>query len=135
MMFNIKTGWGGISTHANHDIAILVSSLHKLIEAGVPFVFSDRHAYLHAARFFDDLVHLDQIDWDILKRRDFKRDPNDPAKLERYQAEALAYEHVPVEGLLGIACYDEASKAAINADMTATGASLRVVIQPGWYFS
>jgi hypothetical protein len=31
----------------------------------------------------------DWVDWPLLQKRDFKRDPDDPAKLERYQAEAL----------------------------------------------
>lgn len=98
------------------------------------FVFSDRHAYLAAAQFYDDPARLDQIDWDILQRRDFQRDPNNPAKVERYQAELLAGGHVPVQALLGIVCHSELAQDAINLDMQATGVVFKNVIEPRWYF-
>lgn len=134
MMLNIKTGWGGITKRANEDLVILVSSIWKLREEGVPVVFSDRHAYLRAARFFDDPAHLDQIDWDILQRRDFRRDPNDLEKFERYEAEALALSHVPVGALLGVACYNTAANGRLVEDMKAAGMTMKTVVQPGWYF-
>lgn len=106
MMYNIKTGWGGITKRTNEEVLILVSSIWKLRGNQVPFVFSDRHAYLQTAEFHDDPAHLDKIDWGILQHRDFKRDPDDPAKFERYEAEELAYRKVPVEALLGVACFN-----------------------------
>ena len=66
--------------------------------------------------------------------RDFKRDPNNPAKFERYEAEALAHRCVPVNALLGIACFNEAASAKIANEMAATGVALKTVIQPSWYF-
>ena len=134
MMFNIKTGWGGIRTRANAEIIILVSSIWKLQKEEVPFVFSDRHAYLNAARFFDDTAQLDQIDWDLLQRRDFKRDPNDPAKFERYEAEALVRTHVPTKALLGLACYDFETRDRITQATEQVSVTLKTVVQPSWYF-
>ncbi|WP_313015315.1 DUF4433 domain-containing protein [Brevundimonas sp.] len=134
MLLNITTGWGGITKCVNEDVIILASSIWKLQEHDVPFVFSDRHAYLAAAEFFDDPARLDRIDWDILQRRDFKRDANDPGKFERYDAEALAKDHVPVEALLGVACFNESARARIEADMQATGVAIKVIVKPDWYF-
>lgn len=134
MFYNISTGHGGITRRDNEDIVILASSIWKLQKHDVPFVFSDRHAYLAAAEFFDDTDDLDRIDWDILQRRDFKRDPNDPGKFERYDAEALAHGHVPVEALLGIACFNETAKSRIVKDMEKAGVTIKVIIKPDWYF-
>jgi hypothetical protein len=80
MFYNIKTGWQGIVQRSNQEIAILVASLHDVKKAGHPFVFTDRHAYLQTAQVFDDLKDLDKIDWTILQRRDFKRDPENPKR-------------------------------------------------------
>ena len=44
MMYNIKTGYGGIRKRSNEEIIILVSSLHRVHQMGVRFVFTDRHA-------------------------------------------------------------------------------------------
>lgn len=82
MLLNIKTGYGGIRHRDNAEIAILVSSLPTLQAKAVPFVFTDRHAYLQAAEFFSDLSQLPRIDWTILQKRDFKGDPEDPGKKE-----------------------------------------------------
>jgi hypothetical protein len=49
MLFNIKTGWGGVQQVPQREIVICVSSLRTLAERGIPFVFTDRHAYLEAA--------------------------------------------------------------------------------------
>ncbi len=105
MLLNIKTGYGGITRRANAEIAILVGSLNDLNDSQIRFVFTDRHAYLELAEFYASLDDLHHIDWQILRDRDFKRDESDPEKMERYQAEALVYNHLPANALRGLVCY------------------------------
>ncbi len=69
-----------------------------------------------------------------MQARDFKRDPDDPAKFERYQAEALVYQHMPVSALLGVVCYTPALKQNIEQQVAARGLNLAVYARPGWYF-
>lgn len=134
MLYNIKTGWG-ITRRQNREIVILVSSLQKLTDYGVGFVFTDRHAYLTAAQFSSNPSDLaNRIDWRILQERDFARDPNDPGKFERYQAEVLPHSHVPVEALMGIACYGSAEEAKIRELVQNAGIQLPVATRPGWFF-
>jgi hypothetical protein len=134
MLFNIKTGHRGIQQRQNDEIAILVSSLPKLIENQIRYVFTDRHARLAAAEFFDDTKNLDRIDWKILQNRDFSRDNNDLEKMERYQAEALVHRHLPISSLLAIACYNTQERDRVDALVREAGLALRVIRQPGWYF-
>ena len=119
MLYNIKTGYGGIRKRFNEEIVILVSSLPVLKSLGAPFVFTDRHAYLSAAQFHSDLSMLDQIDWTLLRQRDFRRDPEDPGKLERYQAEALVHQQMQMNALLGIACNSDNVAADVQLDEVA----------------
>jgi hypothetical protein len=44
MMFNIKTGHG-VQKVSNTEIVILVPSLRRIAEQGIPFVFTNQHAY------------------------------------------------------------------------------------------
>lgn len=134
MMLNIKTGYGGITKVPNEDIIIFVSGLPRLIELGVTFVFSDRHAYLQAASFYSTLADLANIEWDLLQRQDFKRDPDDPEKIERYQAEALVHQHVPLEAFLGAVCYTESMKSMLNQIVISRGLNFQVARKTGWYF-
>jgi hypothetical protein len=134
MLYNIKTGWGGIRKRENREIVIMVSSLHRLTEKGVPFLFTDPHAYLVAAQFYSDLARLDQIDWDMLQRRDFKNDPDDPSKKERYQAEALVHKHLPIEALSGFVCYNDEALNVVTTALTARQLTTKVVKKSDWYF-
>ena len=134
MMYNIKTGYGGIPPIPNEEIVILVSSLLKISELGIPFVFTDRHAYVQMANYFTDLDRLDEIDWPLLNRRDFKNDPDDPGKKERYQAEALVWKCVPLKALTGVCCYTEAANTWINFELDQRGLEIKTTVQTKWYF-
>ncbi|WP_095131388.1 DUF4433 domain-containing protein [Pseudomonas sp. Irchel s3h14] len=133
MMKNIRSGWG-VQQRSNDEIVILVSSLYRVEQLGLPFVFTNAHAYPDWTDYYSDLENLGEIDWSILQRRDFKRDPDDPRKMERYQAEALIHHHLPITGLLGIMCYTDAMKERIEQDVAARGLTLSVHARPGWYF-
>jgi hypothetical protein len=134
MMRNIHTGWGNIRKRSNEEILILVSSLHRIRELSIPFVFTDSHAYLPEAEYFDDIAELAKVDWAISQARYFRRDVDDPKKMSRYQAEALVYRHLPISGLLGIVCYTERLKSAIEQQLQARHLSLPVHARRGWYF-
>lgn len=134
MLYNIKTGWGGIRQRNNDEIVIMVSSLKTLQSRKIPFLFTDRHAYLVAAQFYSDLSRLDQIDWDMLQRRDFRNDPDDPSKKERYQAEALVHKHLPVDALKGFVCHDDHVLKSLDRALAKRKLAMKVVKKPDWYF-
>ncbi|HET7214002.1 MAG TPA: DUF4433 domain-containing protein [Terriglobia bacterium] len=133
MMLNIHTGYN-VKQVPNEEIVILVSSLHRIAELGIRFVFTDQHAYPLAASYFTDLDDLQHIDWDLLNRRDFKHDPDDPAKKERYQAEALIWKHLPTVGLLGICSFNEAVDAGIKRELAKCKIEMQTIVQRRWYF-
>lgn len=134
MLLNIKTGWGDMRQTPMRDIILLVASLRKLAGQTHHFVFTDRHAYLQLAEYSNDLAHLDRIDWDIIRARDFRRDAEDPGKVERYQAEALIHEQLPVRALIGIACYGPSQVETVKAQVESRALRLQVVPRPDWYF-
>lgn len=135
MLFNIKTGYGGIVRRSNQEIAILVSSCQAMNNNGVSMLFTDRHAYTATAAWSGSRADLaGMIDWDILCRNDFARDDSYPDKMERYQAEALAHRHFLPSALLAIGCVSEAVRSAIEATIQAAGRTLPVFARPGWCF-
>ncbi|MGC3981095.1 MAG: DUF4433 domain-containing protein [Steroidobacteraceae bacterium] len=133
MMRNILSG-RGVSRRNKDELLILVSNLHHVTKLGLPFLFTDKHAYYQWANFFSDLADLNKIDWELLQRRDFRRDPDDPVKFERYQAEALIHQHCPIDGLVGIVCYTEPLQRSISQQVQTRGIGLKVHARPNWYF-
>lgn len=134
MMYNIYTGRGGVPRRENEEIIILVSTMHTIKENGHRFAFTDRHAYPVTSRYFNDLNSLGEIDWPLLQARNFKRNPDDPAQIERYQAEALVYQHLPITSLIGVICYTSDQKRDMEAELKLRGLSLDVHRMQGWYF-
>jgi hypothetical protein len=133
MMYNIKTGYGDVIQRPNREIVIMVSSIHRLAELEVPFIFTNAHAYMQEADYFNDISKLDEIDWRLLQSRNFKRDPEDPGKQARYQAEALVHKHVPIEALLGVGCYDSNAQTRLESEIRERNLKLPVKTV-GWYF-
>lgn len=134
MMYNIYTGRGGVKNVSNTDIVILVSSMYRVAEIGLPFVFTDRHAYPVTTNYYNNLADLTAIDWALLQQRNFQRDPDDPEKVERYQAEALIHRHMPINALLGAVCYTQNVQQELQEQANGLGVKLDIHCIPGWYF-
>jgi hypothetical protein len=134
MLFQIRTGHNGIPKVPMEEIVIYVSSLRSVHEAGVKFVFTDQHAKLETAEFFHSLDDLNRIDWKILASSNFKFDPDDPQKKDRYQAEALIHRELPCNLLRGIICYDQQAKSRVEASVQRRGLSQPVVVKPAMFF-
>jgi len=134
MMYNIFTGYGGVPKRPNNEIIIFVSSIHKLHELGLSFVFTNQHALLKDTEFYSDIDRLDKIDWTILQNRDFKKNDEDPGKGQRYQTEALVYQRVPMSAILGICCFSDATKVKVDTMITTIECEVPVHLQPGMYF-
>ncbi len=133
MMLNINSG-RGVTQRSNEEIIILVSSLPHISNEKLPFLFTDSHAYQPWANYYQDLKDLDKIDWPLLQARDFKRDVDNPANFERYQAETLIHKHCPTTGLLGIVCYTEPMKVSIEKEIKDRSLNLEVFARREWYF-
>lgn len=134
MLYNIVTGHG-VARQSREDIVVLVSSLPHLQQLGVPFVFTDRHAYLANAEFSSRLEDLAEfVPWELLQAKEFKRDLENPDKTDRYQTEALVHRHLPASALLGIGTYTEAVRTAVVAQVAAHNLQLKVLTRPNWFF-
>lgn len=134
MLYNIRTGYNGVPKVPNEEIVIVVSSLRRVAELEIPFVFTDQHAYRAWADFLTDLNDLDRIDWSLLRSRDFKRDNNDLGKTDRYQAEALIWRHLPVGAIRAICCYTERVRDELRERATRHGLELDIIKTSDWYF-
>lgn len=134
MFYNIYTGYQGIERVPNEDIVILVTALPHLQQRGIPFVFSDRHAFERTALFFNDVSDLNRLPWKQLRERNFNRDPDDPLRVSRYQAEALIHRHLPVDALLGIVCYTQAVTEEIQSMMEDRYPAIKIKTLTSLYF-
>jgi hypothetical protein len=130
---HIKTGRNGIARRPISETVILVSSLPSLAGAGVRFVFTDHHPSLMTAAFYTLLTDLPRLDWALWQVPDVQRDLRDPDRLARHAAEALAFGHVPVTALRGVACYGDDEQRRLEEMPERTAAPLDVWRRPEWF--
>lgn len=84
---NVVPGyWGG-----QRPVVHLVTSVEAAVASGRPWAFTDIHAELAYARYFDKLAYLDQIDWTVIPLRDWRGEE----RKKRRQAEFLVYDWFP----------------------------------------
>lgn len=109
------------------------------------FVFSDIHAALDIARFFDDLAHLGEID-----RRIFFEQPllrgyckywNNRPEIQRHvrrqetrRAEFLVHQCVPIAAISLIGVRTAEGEARIQAALAGTGWEPALRVVPAWYY-
>ncbi len=134
MLLNILHGRGGLPPRNREEIVFAISSVARLRECGVGCLLTNAHAYAGEAQFTPGPAGLDRIDWNLLRSRDFKRDPDDPGKLARYQAEALVHRHVPITALIGLAGASGGVIERIGSLAADAGVTLPIASRPGWYF-
>lgn len=134
MLFNIHTG-RNVPRRENHELVIVVSSLRRVAELGLSFVFTNQHACSAAVRFFNSLEDLPTaVDWELLRSRNFKTDDADPGRGLRYQAEAMVHAQVPLAALLGIGCADAANAATVKSMIEERGLDIKVRVAPNMFF-
>ncbi len=66
MLYAIHTGWTDYQG-GQRPILHLVSSVQKVAQAHLPFVFTDRHAAVKYVRFFQKLEHLKTLNWQAIQ--------------------------------------------------------------------
>lgn len=133
MLYNITSGFGGMKQTLRSDIIILVASLRRLSEERVPFLIADRHALVQTAEYASGLELLDRLDWKSWRASDFSHRPDDPARFDRYQAEALIHRHLPTTLLDHLVCYRAEQQGPLASAVKDRNLSIPVSPQPGWY--
>ncbi|MDX2206756.1 MAG: DUF4433 domain-containing protein [Gemmatimonadales bacterium] len=133
MLYNIVTGWKGLQRRAPAEVVILVSSVDKLEEHGVTYLVADRNATLVNAILAPGCELLPGLGWENWQKRDFEHDPEDPGKIERYQAEVLVHRHLPAAALRAIITHDRPTQLAVRQHVAGFSTELKVAMMPSWY--
>lgn len=134
MLYNLRTGWNNMTRRTPDELVFFVASLRSLQARGVPFVFTDRHAFMRLARFSASLNDLECLAWTHWQQQDFRRDPNDPEKTERYQAETLTHRYLAVESIDAIVCGDDDATTRVTELVNERGSRIEVHCRRHWFF-
>ncbi|MCH8963013.1 MAG: DUF4433 domain-containing protein, partial [Bacteroidetes bacterium] len=102
MLYAIHNGRVQGYTGGQTAVVHLVSSVERIVEAQLPFVFTDGHGTVAYTSFFEHLDDLTKIDWKVMQARYWNNTLQDSDRKRRRQAEFLIHTFCPWERLLGI---------------------------------
>ena len=113
------------------EIVHLVSTARTAIALGRPWAFTDRHAELGHAAYYDDMAQLGEVDWNVMPKRYWA--DSDAAK-EARQAEFLVHDWFRWDGVLEIGVIDEPVASRVRLLLGPSTQMPVVRVQPEWYY-
>ncbi len=84
--------------------------------------------------FYDDLSHLDDIDWTVMDLIYWNDTPENSDRKRRRQAEFLVYEFFPWECINSIGVYDDKIQQRVMSIVEQNEKKVVVKIQKDWYY-
>jgi hypothetical protein len=112
MLYVIQKGFNGVLSTLPENIIYCVTSVEKIINLELPFVFTDGHA-VNALSSIYESKEIDKLD-DIVDFTAIKDsywvDPKDLDKKRRKEAEFLVENDIPISALLAFVVYNQNAK-------------------------
>ena len=94
MLLNIATGHG-VNKVPQKDIVFIVCDAVEIINAGIPYCFTDGNAANKTSTFYDNLYGLQKLDWGTIKAKMWANTDEDFDRVRKKMAEFLVKEHIP----------------------------------------
>jgi len=94
MLYNITTGHG-VKRVFQKDIVFLVCDALEIVNAGIPYCFTDGNATKAISKFYNTLSGLRELDWPCIRATIWKNTEDDYDRVRKKMSEFLVKEHVP----------------------------------------
>jgi hypothetical protein len=132
MLLTIADGNVAHYSDGQDRIVYLATTIGRVLDAGLAWVFSDGNCAKAITQYFDELETITTaVDWSIMKERYWANTREDGDRMRRRMAEFLVHGLVPWElfGALVVRTADTAT--AVRA---LVGEEMQVETRPGWYY-
>jgi hypothetical protein len=128
MLYPIKCGHPDYAG-GQDDVIHLVSSINAVTTRQLDWVFTDRHAELNYAIYYDDLADLSFVDWTVMPLQYW----NDPGECkEKRQAEFLVFEFFPWVCFQAVGVRTQTVADRVRAIVQKS--TPPIVVEPSWYY-
>ncbi len=114
-----------------NEIVHLCSTVGDAVSCGRHWAFTDRHAELQYAAFFDDLTRLEeQVEWKVMPLRDWRGQETK----ETRQAEFLVHDTFPWTCVRAIGVHNSAIEEKVTSILSAAEHRPTILTKPEWYY-
>lgn len=118
------------------EVIYLVTRFSTIQKSGLSWVFTDGHAAMAFSDFYDNPIHFNQVDWELMTAKYWHDTDDEPDRKRRRQAEFLVHQHLPWSCLRGIAVYDGIHKRQVESILNTAPLINKpsVEVLPNWYY-
>ncbi|MFD0990595.1 DUF4433 domain-containing protein [Mariniflexile jejuense] len=133
MLYVIQKGFNGVTATNKEYIVYCVSSVQKIIDLKIPFVYTNGHATNGLSDFYykDSVNSIEEnVDFVAVKKK-YWTDENDLDLKRRKEAEFLVESDIPVTAIIAFVVYNDNAKDKL----TSLGIDSNLIhIIPKYYF-
>lgn len=134
MLYAINEGGVEGYESGQEPLVHLVTKVQLIEDANLDFAFSDRHAVLTYANFYDDVASLGEVDHDLMQARYWYDTDRYPQRKERRQAEFLVYDFFPFTLIGAIGVINESMKEETERCCDELDEPPPVIVREQWYY-
>lgn len=117
MLYNIKTGYRGVTQRNQSEIVFVCCRLDVIIANCAEWCFTNGHAKNTMTVFYNNLNDLGKLDWNTIPLLYWNPIQADLQRQWRKQAEFLVKTHIPMNCIGGIIVYDQNAFNIVDALM------------------
>lgn len=114
MLYNITTGYG-VKKVLQKDIVFLVCDALEIVNARIPYCFTDGNATKAISKFYNTLYGLRELDWPCIRATIWKNTEDDYDRVRKKMSEFLVKEHVPAGLIRGIIVKNPEAEQRVTA--------------------
>ena len=114
MLYNITTGYG-VKKVLQKDIVFLVCDALEIVNAGIPYCFTDGNATKAISKFYNTLYGLRELDWPSIRATYWKNTEDDYDRVRKKMSEFLVKDHIPANLIRGIIVKNQEAEQKVTA--------------------
>ncbi|MBW0103663.1 DUF4433 domain-containing protein [Pseudonocardia sp. KRD-291] len=135
MLYKIAVGGVPHYQDGQDPLVYLSSTIGAVVDAGLPWVFSDGNCGAQLTEYFEDLAELDAaVDWPLQAAKMWNSTAEDPTRATRRAAEFLVHQRLPWPLVRQLVVRNETTASLVRAYLTAAGHQQPVIVRPTWYY-
>lgn len=135
MLYNIVTGYYApkVPRRNKEEILVIRCLIDRLAQLSQWF-FTDGQANDKQSNHYNNLLYLNQIDWNCIQQSNFSKSDGDYDRQRRYQAEFLVHHSVPVGYIESICVYSEEVKEWAAQQVKGAGYIIPLHVHKPYFF-
>jgi hypothetical protein len=134
MLLQLHTGRVVGYNEGQEPLIYVESTVETVVQAALPFVFSDGHGIAAFTQWYSDVSDLTRVDWETVYAEYWADTLDDMDRQRRKQAEFLVHRFCPWDAVMRVGVLTNAIKDRVESILAANGVSTPVAVRRSWYY-